>query len=75
MALLSLGEGSMAKTQYGIKIPLAVDDYIWVTEMSDLSSFDLQPVLYNTVEEATAAAEIWGPLARVELYDKNNIIS
>ena len=65
----------MVKTKYGIKVPMAVDDYIWVTELTGCCDFDLQPVLYDTVEEAKAAAKIWGPMAQVKLYDKNNIIS
>lgn len=59
----------MAKTKYGIKVPLAVDDYIWVTHLpADVNDFELSPVLYNTVEEARSAAKIWGPMAQVEPY-------
>jgi hypothetical protein len=65
----------MAKTKYGIKVPLAVDDYIWVTEIAEPGDFDLKPVLYDTFAEAQRAAEIWGPMAEVVVYDKNNIIS
>ena len=61
----------MAKTKYGIKVPLAVDDYIWVTEDTGRCDFDLRPVLYNTREEAKTAAKIWGSLARVEPYKDN----
>jgi len=69
---VSLGARSMAKTKYGIKVPLAVDDYIWVTEIADPGDFDLQPVLYNTFAEADRAAEIWGPMARVETFVVDN---
>ena len=62
----------MVKTKYGIKVPLAVDDYIWVTESTGRCDFDLQPVLYNTVEEAEIAAEIWGPMAQVEPFVVDN---
>lgn len=61
----------MAKTKYGIKVPLAVDDYIWVTEDTGRCDFDLQPVLYNTIDEAEAAAKKWGKLAKVETYESN----
>ena len=66
--MLSLGERITVKTQYGIKVPMAVDDYIWVTELAEPGDFDPQPVLYNTAEEATAAAAIWGPMAQVEPF-------
>jgi hypothetical protein len=62
----------MAKTKYGIKVPMAADDYIWVTEIPISDVFDLQPVLYNTFAEAKAAAEIWGPMARVETFVVDN---
>ena len=71
MACISLGERCMAKTKYGIKVPLAVDDYIWVTEDTGRCDFDLQPVLYNTIDEAEAAAKKWGKLAKVETYESN----
>lgn len=61
----------MAKTKYGIKVPLAVDDYIWVTEDTGRCDFDLRPVLYNTRNEAKKAAKIWGSLARVEAYESD----
>ena len=47
---------------YGIKVPLAVDDYVWVCYGS---SFDLNPVLFKTKEQAMDAAQTWGPLAMV----------
>jgi hypothetical protein len=62
----------MAKTKYGIKVPMAVNDYIWVTELPKNGVFDVQPVLYNTFAEANAAAEIWGPMARVEPFVVDN---
>lgn len=66
----------MVKTKYGIKVPLAVDDYIWVTHLpTNANDFDLKPVLYDTVEEAKAAAEMWGTMVKVEIYADNNIIS
>jgi len=58
----------MAKIKYGIKLALAVDDYIWVTEDTGRCDFDLRPVLYNTFDEAEKAAKRWGSLAKVEEY-------
>ncbi len=62
----------MAKTKYGIKVPLAVDDYIWVTEDRGSYNFDPRPVLYNTRNEAVRAAEIWGPMAEIKPYPVDN---
>ena len=76
MASISLGERRMAKTKYGIKIPLAVDDYIWVTkDTGRCNMWNLEPELYDSEAEAKTAAEIWGPVAKVAEYDKNNIVS
>ena len=59
----------MVKTKYGIKVPLAVDDYIWVTHLpTGANDFDLNPVLYDTAEEAETAAEIWGPMAEIKPF-------
>ena len=59
----------MAKTKYGIKVPLAVDDYVWVCELGNKPAwFDPKPVLYDSRREAEERAKIWGPLARVEVY-------
>jgi len=59
----------MAKTKYGIKIRLSDSDYIWVTENTRRCDFQLQPVLYNTIDEAREAAKIWGPVAKIEEYE------
>jgi len=53
-------------------VPLAVDDYIWVTEDRGSYNFDPRPVLYNTRNEAVRAAEIWGPMALVEPFVVDN---
>ena len=59
----------MVKTKYGIKVPLAVDDYIWVTHLpTGANDFDLNPVLYDTAEEAETAAEIW------DQWQKSNLL-
>ena len=63
----------MAKIKYGIKVPLAVDDYVWVCNPgADAAWFDPEPVLYNSRQEAEERAKIWGPLARVESFQLDN---
>ena len=58
---------------YGIKVPFAVDDYVWVLDdpgrRVDFSIESPKPVLYDTKQEAQEAARIWGPLARIEFYE------
>lgn len=44
--------------KYAIKIQLAADDWIFVTEPIG-SMFEMHPILYNTEQEAWEAAEIW----------------
>lgn len=73
MVGLPMGVRCMVETKYGIKVPLAVDDYIWVTKDGRGNGFDLQPMLYDTEDEAERAAEIWGPLAKVEPYEVDKI--
>lgn len=59
----------MAQAQYGIKVPFD-GDYIWVTQ--SIRHDDIKPLLFDSLAAATAAAEIWGPLARVEQYPVDN---
>lgn len=47
------------KTKYGIKVMLAKDDWIWVTEKDDSSMFGLRPMLYKSREEAEKFADEW----------------
>ena len=68
MACIPVGERCMAKTKYGIKIRLSDSDYIWVTENTRRCDFQMQPVLYNTIDEAKEAAKTWGPVAKVEPF-------
>jgi hypothetical protein len=44
--------------KYAIKIQLAADDWIFVTEPMG-SMFEMYPMLYDTEQEAREAAEIW----------------
>lgn len=60
------------KPRYGIKVPLAVDDYIWVTKDSN-NKLGLEPLLFNTYSEAEEHAEIWGSMAKVVEYDQYEV--
>jgi hypothetical protein len=53
---------------YGIKIPLAVDDYIWVSDHVNSTPMNPKPLLFKTKEEAYTHAKVWGPLAVVKQY-------
>ena len=53
---------------YGIKVPLAVDDYVWVCDSKHSSAINPTPLLFSSVEEANNHASIWGPLAVVKKY-------
>jgi len=56
---------------YGIRVPLAVDDYIWVTTDSPNNRmFEHKPLLFSTEEEAYKAAKVFGPLASVKKYEE-----
>lgn len=46
------------KTRYAIKIALAADDWIYVTEPGG-TMFEVRPVLFNTRELAEEHANIW----------------
>lgn len=56
----------MLVTNYGIKVPFE-DSYLWVCK--DSKDLDLQPLLFDTIEEALKSAELWGPLAKVQKYE------
>jgi hypothetical protein len=56
------------KTRYAIKIALAADDWIYVTEPSG-TMFEVTPVLFNSRKEAEEHAAIWG-VSKVVRYRK-----
>ena len=61
------------KIKYGIKLQIAVDDYIWVTEDNrKCGMFELRPKLYSTFDEAQAAAKSWKKFARVEPFEEKS---
>lgn len=47
------------KTRYAIKLELAVDDWIYVTEKDDSTMFGLRPMLFKTRDEAEEYAQTW----------------
>lgn len=53
--------------KFAIMVPVSVDDYIYVTEQTG-GMYEVETVLYNTRQEAEAAAEIWGTMAKVVEY-------
>jgi hypothetical protein len=54
---------------YGIKVPLGVDDYVWVLDDAASTPFEPRPVLFDCRDKAEKHREIWGPLAIVKRYD------
>ena len=58
--------------KFAVMIPLAEDDYIYVTEPAG-TMFEVEPVLYNTEKEAVEAAAIWGVNARVVEYKEESV--
>ena len=46
------------KTQYAIKVMLAADDWIYLTEPTG-TMFEVRPVLYKSRNEAEEFAESW----------------
>ena len=45
--------------KYAVKIQLAVDDWIYVTEDNGSNCWDLTPVLFDDIQNAERFAEIW----------------
>lgn len=55
---------------YGIRVPLAVDDYVWVIDTNSKDVvFDPKPLLFKTKEEAITRAKAFGTLACVKKYE------
>ena len=52
---------------YGIRVPVAVDDYLWVLDsIKSQDPFNPKPLAFKTKDEALDHAKIWGPLAVVK---------
>lgn len=45
--------------KYAVKIMLAVDDWIYITEDTGGNCWDLQPVLFDSRKEAEKYADVW----------------
>lgn len=58
--------------KFAVMVPLSTDDYIYVTEPTG-TMFEVEPVLYNTKQEAETAATIWGDFAKVVEYTEENV--
>lgn len=58
--------------KYAIKVPFDNEGYLYVTRPSG-KMYEVEPVLYDTREDAVEAAKIWGKFARIVEYkeDKN----
>lgn len=59
------------ETMYGIKIQLAVDDYVWVCDSKHSTVTNPKPLLFSSKEKAHDHASIWGPLAIVKRYEES----
>ena len=56
--------------KYGIKIPFPDGEYLWET-IGD-SKFHLEPLLFETLEEAEEyRLKVWGQHAKVEEYGES----
>jgi len=58
----------MTKKLYGIRVPLAVDDYVWVCGKPDPETFIAEPILFEDIDQAYDHADTWGPMAYVKEY-------
>jgi hypothetical protein len=55
-------------TKYAVMVPFDTDDYIYVTRTTG-KMYEVEPILYDTIEAAQEGASIWGPVARIVEYD------
>lgn len=54
---------------YGIKVPMAVDDYVWVIDDSKSTWDNPKPLLFRSKDTAIDyALSVWGELAKVKRY-------
>ena len=51
--------------KYGIKVYINEEDQLWVVDMN------LEPVLYDSIEEAKKHIVFWGEKAQVEAYGES----
>lgn len=60
---------TVVKTKYAIKVCLGGMDWLYVTEDAPYTMFELQPMLFNTRQEAEEHAKIWNK-SKVVRYRK-----
>lgn len=51
--------------KYGIKVYINEEDQLWVVDR------ELNPVLYDSIDEARKHIVFWGDKAQVEVYGEN----
>jgi hypothetical protein len=57
-------------TKYAVMIPFDEDDYIYITRPTG-EMYEVEPILYNSIQEAQEGASIWGPVARIVEYKED----
>jgi hypothetical protein len=55
-------------TKYAVMVPFDQDDYIYVTRPTG-AMYEVEPILYDSLEAAQEGASIWGPVARIVEYN------
>lgn len=55
--------------KFAIMIPMSVGDHVYVTKTTG-TLYKAEPALYNTKQEAEAAATVWGNFAKVVEYQE-----
>jgi len=66
MAGISVGIQLMPR--YAVMVPFDEDDYIYVTRPTG-EMYEVEPVLYDSIEAAQEGASIWGKAARIVEYN------
>ena len=57
--------------KYAIMVPWDNDGYIYVTRPTG-AMYEVEPILYDTLEQAQEAASIWGKFARIVEYKEDD---
>jgi hypothetical protein len=55
---------------YAIMVPWDNDGYMYVTRPTG-EMYEVEPILYDSIEEAQESASIWGPVARIVEYKED----
>jgi hypothetical protein len=60
--------------KFGIKVPMAKDDWVWVTTgRPDPVTLELEVLTFDTIQDAHHLADSFGPLAMVSEFVDNSI--